>query len=120
MALDLRPQPLDWYAIKQGDTYPACNFVSTDADTVLARVRLKVRLQGATSASLSLDSETSGITINSTAAGAWDYTIDSISAEQTTTLAPGYYDQELEVTDTNGVVSTDFEGIWEILPQITD
>jgi len=118
MALDLKPLRWDWAAVKQGDTYPACLISETLADTALARVRVKVKLNGVLA--LDLDSDGSGITLNGTGAGGWSFTIGAISAAQTTLLAPGYYDYDLETTDAGGVVRTEFEGGWEILSQVTN
>lgn len=119
MALDLRPLRWDWAAVKQGDTYPACTITETESDSALTRVRIKVKdSSGATA--LTLDSNTSGITINTATGGEWDFTIGAISAATTATLTAGYYDYDLETTCANGVVRTEFEGSWEILAQITD
>jgi hypothetical protein len=118
MALDLTPLFWNWPGITQGDTYPACNFTETEADSTLARVRCKIKLAGVTV--LTLDSDTTGVTLNATGAGAWDFTIDAISAATTTGLAAGYYDYDIQTTDGNGVVRTEFKGNWEIFSQITD
>ena len=118
MALDLTPLRWDWAGITAGDTYPASNITETEADTTLARVRVKIKLAGVVA--LTLDSNASGITLNSTSAGGWDFTIDAISAATTAGLAAGYYDYDLETTGSNGVVRTEFTGNWEIFPQITD
>ena len=118
MALNLAPLVWDWEGITAGDTYPACNITETEADTTLARVRVKIKLDG--TLKLTLDSDSTGVTLNSTGAGGWDFTIDAIPAATTATLAAGYYDYDLETTDTNGTVRTEFSGCWPILGQITD
>ena len=118
MTLDLTPLYWNWSSITQGDTYPACNIKETQSDTELIRVRVKIKLAGVIA--LTLDSNSSGITLNSTGAGEWDFTIEAIPATATTALAPGCYDYDIETTSANGVVRTEFKGNWEILPQITD
>lgn len=112
MALDLTPLRWDWVGVTKGDTYPACNITETEADTALSRVRVIIKLAGVVI--LTLDSDTTGVTLNGTGAGGWDFTIDEISAATTATLAAGYYDYEIKSTGSNGVVRTEFEGNWEI------
>jgi len=119
MAINLSPQAWDWASITRGDTYPACNLTATGTDTNLARARIKIRNADG-GLLLTLDSNTSGITINTATAGAWDYTIDAISSATTSSLPVGIHLYDLEVTGANGVVSTHFKGYWEILAQITD
>jgi hypothetical protein len=106
-------------AITQGDTYPAWNISITECDTTLARVRQKFRLSGATSAALILDSDDTGITID-TASGTWAFTMDVIAATTTQGLAAGNYSYDIETTDNLGTVKTWIKGNWKILPQITD
>ena len=90
----------------------ACNITETEADTALSRVRVIIKLAGVVI--LTLDSDTTGVTLNGTGAGGWDFTIDEISAATPATLAAGYYDYEIKSTGANGVVRTEFEGNWEI------
>lgn len=120
MALDLKPLRWDWPAVTTGDTYPACQITDTAADTDLSRVRIKIKAQGGTTAALSLDSSTTGVTITTATAGAWDFTIGPITAAQTATLDPGLYLYDIETTDSAGTVRTEFSGIWEILSETTD
>lgn len=114
MALDLTPLLWDWVAVEQGDTYPAANIVDTLSDTTLVSVRLEIHPAGLSTSALLLDSSTGGITLNGTAPGAWNFTINAISAAQTAILAPGHYDYDLITTDSSGVVRTEFTGVWEI------
>lgn len=117
MALDLTPLRWDWSPVTQGDTFPACQITETSADTDLSRVRVKIKAAGSTSAALTLDSSTTGITIGSATAGDWAFTIGAIS---TGSLTAGVYSYDLETTDSAGTVRTEFSGTWEILTQITD
>jgi hypothetical protein len=66
-------------------------------------------------ASLTLDSDDTGVTINDDAAGAWDYTIDEISAATTDTLSPGYYTVTMTLTQSDGSVVVASKGVWKIL-----
>ena len=104
----------------KGDTYPAANFTETEADSDLSRVRVEVKAAGSTTAALTLDSDATGVTINTATAGAWDFTVDEISAATTAGLTAGWYSYDLETTDAAGVVSTEFKGSWRILPEVTD
>lgn len=114
MALDLKPLRWDWAAVVAGDTYPATNITESEHDSNLERVRIKITLSGATSPSLSLDSDTTGITIND--AATWDFTIGAI---QTSSLAAGVYSYDLETTDAAGTIRTEFAGTWPIISQVT-
>ena len=117
MAINLNPQCYNWPAVNQGDTYPAQQFTSSDSETALARVRVKVvDLDGATA--LDLDSDTTGCTITSATAGAWNFQIDEISDTTTATLTAGFYKQDMELTDDAGTVRTVSTGTWQILPQL--
>lgn len=69
---------------------------------------------------LDLDSDASGITITTTTAGAWDFTIDEISAATMETMPVGEHLYDMKVTDAGGIVSYDFYGTWEITAQQTD
>lgn len=117
--LDFTPMSRNWSSITVGDTYPAQRFQETISSTDLARVRIKVKdASGATL--LTLDSDTSGVTITTATAGAWDYTIDVITAATTSGLAAGIHFYDQEITDSVGDVSTEFAGTWELLEQITN
>jgi hypothetical protein len=113
--LNLAPERWDWPSVTTGDTYPAANIVIAGAESTLSRVRIKFRACGATSAALTLDSDTSGITIND--AATWDFTIDAIPAVG---LAAGIYSYDMETTSAAGTIATETQGTWEILPEITD
>jgi hypothetical protein len=114
MAIDLKPMRWDWAAVTQGDTLPAINLVDTAATFALTRVLVTIEPKDSDVAALTLDSSTTGVTINVATAGAWDYTIASITAAQTATLTPGFYTVNVKVFGTN-VAHTDFKGEWEIL-----
>jgi len=110
---------MDWPSIKQGDTLRAIQFNAANTTSDLSRVRCKVKNdEGVTI--VSLDSNVSGVTINNSAAGSWQYTIESIPASATELIASGLHNYDIEITDSDGVVETHFEGCWEIRPQITD
>jgi len=118
MSLNLKPLRWDWASATVGDTYPACVITETEADTTLSRVRIKIKDADGV-LKLTLDSNTTGITINNAAAGAWNFTIGEISATDTATLTAGFHDYDLEIT-AGGKVRTEFSGTWELLPQITN
>ena len=119
MSLNFTPLRFDLSAITRGDTFPAIQFEDSAAGTDLTRVRMKV-CNASGSTVISLDSDASGITINSSTAGSWDFTIGPISAATTEDLAAGLYAYDIETIDSVGTVRTEFDGNWEILPQITD
>ena len=119
MSLNLSPLRYDLTAITRGDTFPAIQFADSAADTDLSRVRMKV-CNASGSTVISLDSDATGITINSSTAGSWNFTIGPISAATTEDLAAGLYAYDIETIDSAGSVRTEFDGNWEILPQITD
>lgn len=114
MALDLKPLRWDWPEVVTGDTFPAIHITEADHESDLSRVRISIVLSGATDAALTLDSNSTGITIND--AAAWDFTIDQISP---VTLAAGVYSYDLETTDAAGTIRTEFSGTWNILSEIT-
>lgn len=118
MALDLTPLRFDLPSVTQGDTYPAINFTETEADANLSSVRMKIANEDGT-VKLTLDSASSGVTINTATAGAWDFTIGPITSAQTEALAVGTYTYDIETLDANSIRRTEFNGIWEILPQVT-
>lgn len=119
MSLDLEPLAYNLPTIVRGDTMPAIVFADTSADTDLSRVRMKV-CDSSGSIALTLDSATSGITINASTAGAWNFTVGPITAAQTEALTAGLFAYDLETTDTAGSVRTEFNGTWRIKAQITD
>lgn len=118
MAVDLKPILYTLPEVTRGDTYPAMN-MTYPGDGVLSRVRMKVKSSAGT-AILTLDSSTSGITLNTTTDGAWDWTVDKITAATTEDIGAGCYNYDLQVENTSGDVETLIHGTWEILPQITD
>lgn len=115
MSLDLTPLQWNWDPVVTGDTYPAAQITETSSETALSAVRLKIRASGSSTPVLSL-SGGSGITITTTTAGAWDFTIDAID---TSTLDAGIYAYDIETTDSEGTVRTELQGIWQIIPEIT-
>lgn len=114
MAIDLKPMRWDWAAVTQGDTLPAMNLTETAATFNLTRVLVTIEPKDSDVAVLTLDSDDTGVTINTATAGAWDYTIDSITAAQTEELTPGFYTVNVKVFGAT-VEHTDFKGEWEIL-----
>ena len=118
MALNLQPLTWHWEPVPKGDTYPAANITESSSDAALVRVKVEIKANGNTTSSLVLDSSDTGITLNSTGAGSWDFTIDAISAATTDLLDEQYYAYQLKTTDANGVVRTEFQGTWEVTPQI--
>jgi|TARA_R110002111_G_scaffold237935_1_gene299203 hypothetical protein len=117
MALDLEPFRWNWGTITAGDTYPAENWLESNSDntTALSRVRIKIK-DSAGSTFATLDSSSSGITINAATAGAWDWTVNALTAP----TSAGIYNYDMETTDSVGVISTESTGQWEILTQETD
>ena len=117
MALNRKPFVYNWATCTAGDTYPALNIVETSASTTadLSRVRIKIK-DSAGATFTTLDSDASGITINTTTAAAWDWTIDTLTAPTTA----GIYKLDMEWTDSAGDVFTAITGQWEILTQETD
>ena len=119
MSVDLLPKKYDLPSIVQGDTYPAVNFSATGTTSALTRVRVKFK-DSAGTLGLTLDSDSTGMTINDATAGAWDYDIDAISAATTAGLTADVYEYGIETTDAAGTVATHFQGTWEICEQFTD
>ena len=117
MALELKPYRLDWKSITAEDTYPAENWLESASDnlTTLTRVRIKIK-DSAGVLFTTLDTDTSGITINVATAGAWDWTVGALTAPS----VAGIYALDMEWTDSTGVVFTETSGQWEILAQVTD
>ena len=109
----------DWKPTKRGDTKPAVALTISGRDTVLSRVRIKV-VSSAGAIVSELDSDTSGITLTTTAAPTWAFSIDAIAAATTEAITAGSYSQDVETTDAAGTVKTWTEGTWEVTPQSTD
>ena len=118
MSVNFKPSCYNWASIVQGDTFPAIEFAASGTSTELARVRVTVKDKDG-NAELTLDSNTSGVTLNDTTAGSWNYTIGPVSATDTGNMDAGTHSYDLETTDVSGNVRTHFHGFWEILPQIT-
>ena len=117
MALDLKPHRSDWATCTAGDTYPAENWRESDSDNTTTLTRVRITIKDSAGATFStLDSDTSGITINAATAGAWDWTVESLTAPTTA----GVYTFDMETTDSAGVIFTETTGSWCILPQVTD
>lgn len=116
MALDLKPLRWDWPAVTTGDTFPAIRITEFESEESLERVRVSITRSGESSPSLTLDSETSGVTIETASAGAWDFTIDAINP---VALTAGNYAYDIETTDGAGTIRTEFSGTWPILSEIT-
>ena len=109
----------DWKPTKRGDTKPAVSISLDNRETTLSRVRCKVVDKDGAEA-LSLDSDTSGITLDTTSAPTWEFTLDVITAATTEALTAGSFSQDIETTDSAGTVKTWTEGTWVITPQSTD
>ena len=118
MALNLKPLVWHWDTVVKGDTYPAATITESSSDSALERIKIEIKSNGNTTSSLVLDSDATGITLNNTDAGAWNFTIDAISAETTDTLDEQYYAYQLKSYSANGVVRTEFVGNWEVTPNI--
>jgi len=118
MAIPLDPLIWNWDRGKQGDTYLQSVITSDFGTAELARIKIEIKANGNTTSALVLDSDDTGVTLNDTTAGAWSFTIDHIAASDTATLDERYYAYDLVSTDANGVVSTLFEGNWEVKPRI--
>jgi len=117
MPLDLRPIKWDLPAVTVGDSFPATQF-QYDGSGTLTRVRMKIKnADGATA--LTLDSNTSGISITTATDGAWDWTMSEIAPATTAGLTAGFYSYDMEATSSSGVFTLT-SGSWELLPQITD
>jgi hypothetical protein len=108
--LNLIPSRWDWASVKKGDTYPATNITIDGAESTLSRVRIVFKSCGGSGTGLTLDSNTSGITI--TDAAAWAFTIDRIAS---VSLAAGLYSYDMETFAANGTIATETQGTWEIL-----
>jgi hypothetical protein len=117
--LNLTPLCDNWDAVTQGDTYPAQRYTVAGTAAALTRVRCKVKNRLGTTL-LNLDSNTSGIVINTATAGAWDFTISALSAATMEAIDPGSHSYDIETTDAAGTVFTDFSGTWQVLKQTTD
>lgn len=117
MALDLKPLKWDWACVVKGDTFPSTTITETLADTTLTRVRIKIKAVESSETSLTFDSDSTGVTINSGTPGAWSFTIAAIP---TITLTAGFYRYDLETTDSANTIRTEFSGTWEIIDQVTD
>lgn len=115
----LDPMEWDWRPFTQGDTYPATRITEDEEEEDLARVRIKVKDKDG-NLLLDLDSDATGITIASSVAGAWDFTIDELSPVATAALPVGIHFYDLETTTASGRVFTDFAGKITVLPQQTD
>jgi hypothetical protein len=61
-----------------------------------------------------------GITITTATAGAWDFSIDAMSAATTDAYTPGVYTYEMDVTEASGVVTTILKGEWNLIARIPD
>ena len=118
MAINLLPEKWNLPSVLVGDTLPATNFLYPGSGT-LARVRMKVK-DAAGATVLSLDSDTSGMTINVTTTLAWDFTMDEVAAATTAGITAGEYAYDIETITSTGTVRTLVGGAWYLLAQITD
>jgi len=114
----------DFPCITRGDTLFAINFATTGFSYGVSRVIVDFTLSGATSPALTLDSTTSGVTINSGAAGNLDFTVGPITDETTATLTAGVYasairvyldiDEDAVAIDADDARLTVATGTWKI------
>ena len=109
-----KPAVWDWASTVQGATKAAMSVTEDSYGADLSAVSVVVEKYGSDSAALSLSSG-SGVTINDATAGQWDFDIGPITAAQTASLVPGFYDVRLTITDSNGVVIPLTKGSWQIL-----
>lgn len=117
--LDLTPLCDNWDSVTQGDTYPAQRYQVAGTENALTRVRCKVKNRLGTTL-LNLDSNTTGITITTATAGAWEFTIAAFTAAVMEEIEDGTHSYDIETTDSSGTVFTDFSGTWTVLKQTTD
>lgn len=118
MPINLLPEKWNLPSVVCGDTLPATNFLYPGSGT-LSRVRVKAK-DSAGATVLSLDSDTSGVTINTATSGAWDWDIDEVSAATTAGIAAGNYKYDMETITSAGTVRTLLGGNWCLLEQVTD
>ena len=112
MALNLKPYQWNWASIATRNTYPASQFVesASDYDATLERVLCTIKnADGETFTQL--DSATGGVVINTATAGAWDFTIGSLTAP----TVKGVYTVEVDCFDDTPVEATFTQGTWEIV-----
>lgn len=97
----------DFPAINEGGGILSRDFeIAEESGTTLASASMVFKLSGTDTAALTLTSG-SGLTLTSTAAGAWTITLDQIDA---TTLDPGIYFYTLQTTDADGFVASYLAG----------
>jgi len=117
MCDDYEPATWNWKPITQGGTFPASVVTETLSASSLSRVVVTIEPFGSDTASLTLDSGATGVTINTATAGAWNYTIAAITAAQTAALTSGFYNVTHKVTDSASVTVVVSKGTWQILPK---
>ena len=105
----------NWKNTEKGDTKPAFTVSIPGRSESLSRAYCKV-VDDSGATVLELDSATSGITLNTTAAPTWEFTVDVISAATTDGLTPGNFTQKIKTTSASGVVKTWLEGTWTVTP----
>ena len=118
MPIDILPEKWNLPSVLVGDTLPATNFLYPGSGT-LARVRMKVK-DAAGATVLSLDSDTSGMTINVATTLAWDWDMDEVAAATTAGIAAGSYKYDMETVTSAGTVRTLLGGNWCLPEQVTD
>lgn len=122
MLQEYRPQPWDWEEIVTGCTYPPARLTEPVggenlSTTILDRVVITIQARDSNVDALVLDSDTTGVTLLNTAAGAWDFTVDEISATDMEDLPAGDYDVTMMIYhDTDKKVCAS-KGTWKILPE---
>lgn len=93
--------------VSSGETWAGISYQMTSSDDTefannLSRVRMTFKTAAGVSA-LTLDSEDDQITIDSSSAYAWAYTVEPLAL----TLASGWYSWAVETTDSTGRTNKD-------------
>ncbi len=116
---DYLPKLYEIPACVAGDTFPGLRISSVTVNgaaqpSALSSVRVDFRtLPDASTAALSLNSSSNGITINNNAT--WDFELDAFAI----TLDPDCYYYDIETTDAGGTVRTYLRGSWTVARDTT-
>ena len=118
MADDPTPR-WNWTPTTQGNTRPAIRFTSSDTESDLSEVEIRMKLPNSTTADITLTSG-DGVTITNATAGAWEFEVDEMTPETTDGYAAGIYSYEMEITDASGSKNPAAKGIWPVIERIPD